>query len=122
MMGLYGGFSVVCAGAFMMKAPKELYPDGEPPVSPAVSCTMQMAVQYFLIYVLLAVTKTINEWTGKTHSKFADVLSLAAYTVNLAPMLCVLFIGARMRALQIDPLNGSPQPWAQKCFYLCTYS
>ena len=37
-------------------------------------------------------------------------------------MLCVLFIGARMRALQIDPKNGSPQPWAQKCFFMCTAS
>merc|ERR1719375_2723961 len=36
-------------------------------------------------------------------------------------MLCVLFIGARMRALQMDPLNGSPQKWAQNCFFMCTY-
>merc|ERR1719191_1098139 len=81
-----------------------------------------MAVQYFLIYVLLAVTRTVNEWMGRTHSKFADVMSLAAYTVNLAPMLCVLFIGARMRALQIDPEHGNPQFWAQCCFYACTTS
>merc|ERR1740129_1995957 len=37
-------------------------------------------------------------------------------------MLCVLFIGARIRALQIDPKNGAPQAWAQWCFYLCAYS
>merc|ERR1719311_73010 len=36
-------------------------------------------------------------------------------------MLCVLFIGARMRALQMDPLNGAPQKWAQNCFFMCTY-
>merc|ERR1719375_2975625 len=45
----------------------------------------------------------------------------AADTVVLAPMLCVLFIGARMRALQIDPKNGSPQKWAQTLFYVCAY-
>jgi len=37
-------------------------------------------------------------------------------------MLAILFIGARMRALQMDPVNGSPQKWAQKCFYMCTYA
>jgi hypothetical protein len=30
--------------------------------------------------------------------------------------------GCRMRALQIDPLNGEPEPYAQNCFYLCAYS
>jgi len=37
-------------------------------------------------------------------------------------MLCLLFVGARMRALQIDPKHGNPQSWAQTCFYLCTGS
>merc|ERR550514_1267783 len=27
-----------------------------------------------------------------------------------------------MRALQIDPKHGSPQRWAQMCFYACTAS
>merc|ERR1719191_2677689 len=38
-----------------------------------------------------------------------------------APMLSVLFIGGRMRALQMDRINGKPQAWAQNCFYACTY-
>merc|ERR1719258_486831 len=37
-------------------------------------------------------------------------------------MMAVLFIGARMRALQMDPINGAPQKWAQNCFYACTYA
>merc|ERR550514_1293022 len=39
-----------------------------------------------------------------------------------AQMLSVLFIGARMRALQMDPVNGAPQKWAQNCFFMCTYA
>merc|ERR1719262_106982 len=39
-----------------------------------------------------------------------------------APMLAILFIGARMRALQMDPVNGKPQTWAQNCFFMCTYA
>merc|ERR1719301_503062 len=42
--------------------------------------------------------------------------------MNFAPMLAILFIGARMRALQMDPVNGNPQRWAQNCFYMCTYA
>merc|ERR1719473_1822639 len=55
-------------------------------------------------------------------TKLEGLLTLAKYTVNFAPMLCILFVGARMRALQIDPKHGNPQKWAQNCFYLCTYS
>merc|ERR1719453_797817 len=47
---------------------------------------------------------------------------IAANAMNFAPMLSVLFIGARMRALQMDPVNGAPQKWAQNCFYMCTYA
>ena len=39
---------------------------------------------------------------------------------GMAPMLCALFLAARMRALQMDPLHGHPQKWAQNCFYACS--
>ena len=42
--------------------------------------------------------------------KFETIFSTAASTVNFAPMLCILFIGARMRAEQ---LKTTPQPYAQ---------
>merc|ERR1719262_1217361 len=42
--------------------------------------------------------------------------------MNFAPMLAVLFLAARMRALQMDPINGAPQAWAQNTFYFCTYA
>merc|ERR1719253_1015265 len=38
-------------------------------------------------------------------------------TVDLAPMLCILFIGAWMRALQIDTPEGKPQWWAEYAVY-----
>merc|ERR1719316_450134 len=51
-----------------------------------------------------------------------EALTTATLSINFAPMLAVLFIGARMRALQMDPVNGSPQSWAQNCFFMCTYA
>lgn len=68
--------------------------------------------------------KTTQELGGNTPflTKLGGLLTLAKFTVNFAPMLCILFIGARMRALQMDPKHGNPQKWAQNCFYMCTYS
>ena len=28
----------------------------------------------------------------------------------------------RMRALQLDPVNGARQKWAQNCVFVCTYA
>merc|ERR1719399_2555234 len=55
-------------------------------------------------------------------TKFEQAMMTATNAMNFAPMLAVLFIGARMRALQMDPVNGAPQKWAQNCFYMCTYA
>jgi len=60
--------------------------------------------------------------TGSKYTKFESSMTTAANAMNFAPMLAVLFIGARMRALQMDPVNGAPQKWAQNCFYMCTYA
>lgn len=124
MIMLYGGFTTVCVGAFSMEAAPEVYPDGAPPVSPAVGCTMNLAMQFFFVYLAIAVVQTWEQIVGKSveSTKLGGVLQLATNTVNFAPMLSILFIGARMRALQIDPVNGNPQKWAQMCFRLCAYS
>merc|ERR1719253_135833 len=53
-------------------------------------------------------------------AKVKVTLNLAKHTVMFAPMLSILFIGARMRALSIG-LEG-PQPWAQTCMYVCAYA
>jgi hypothetical protein len=125
MAALYGGFITICYGAFVMEGPKEIWgEEGAPPVSPAVACTMNLATQFFVVYLLAALVKTTVELSGPSPflTKAGGLLTLARFTVNFAPMLCILFIGARMRALQMDPKHGNPQKWAQNCFYLCAYS
>jgi len=124
---LYGGFVAVVVGVFMMKGPKEIWGERAPPVSPAVLCTILLSGFFFLVYLLVAITKTCFELRPDLRSsngllKLEQGAKDAKMTVNFAPMLCILFIGARMRALQIDPMNGDPQSWAQKCFFMCTFS
>merc|ERR1719160_543783 len=77
-----------------------------------------------MAYLGVAVVKTLEEFQVKADSltKLKSSCNQAKQTLNMAPMLCILFIGARMRALQMDPKNGNPQRWAQMCFYACAGS
>jgi len=121
---LYGSVTVIGVGIFLMKGPKKIWGDKPPPVSPAVQCVISLTDQFFCVYLAIALVRTYVQLkeTSPFLTKLEGLLTLAKYTVNFAPMLCILFVGARMRALQIDPKHGNPQKWAQNCFYLCTYS
>merc|ERR1719335_798729 len=122
MMMLYGGIVVVVCQAFLMEGPKEIWGDKVPPVSPAVFATMLMTFLYFYVFLQLAILRLLKGPGGRPrYATQTAITEVAASCVGLAPMLCILFIGARMRALQIDPKTGAPQPWAQNCFYICTY-
>merc|ERR1719484_130824 len=123
-LGLYVGFGGVLVGIYLFEPPKELWEGEIPDISPAVACTMTLSCAFFMVYLGMAIARSYTQFvagsTGKT--QFEKVMSMAATTMDLAPMLCVLFLGARMRALQMDPKHGNPQRWAQNCFFLCTYS
>merc|ERR1719247_342323 len=122
-----------------MMTPEECMPDGEkvdwgkgpPPVSPALACTMNLTMQFFIVYLAYEIFKVAYGFikTNPIGLLYKDKLELVQTTLRLttdtvkfAPMLCILFIAARMRALQIDPEHGAPQRWAQHCFYACTYA
>jgi hypothetical protein len=124
MAALYGGFATICVGIHMMEPPQQIWGAAAPAVSPAVACTINLTTQFFCVYLLVALSKTAVELNGPSLflTKLEGLLKLAKFTVNFVPMLCILFIGARLRALQMDPKGGNPQWWAQYCFYFCTYS
>merc|ERR1719161_422674 len=77
---------------------------------------------YFIVYAGIQFGKTFQSFSGVDSSKLTGALQGAISTMFFAPMAAVLFIGARMRALQMDPINGAPQKWAQNCFYAITYA
>merc|ERR1719171_1115465 len=108
----------------MMEGPAEIWQGQQPPVSPAVFTTVLLTSLFFTVYVFVAVVKTLEEFQVKADSltKLKGSFTQAKQTLNMAPMLCILFIGARMRALQMDPKNGNPQRWAQMCFFACAGS
>jgi len=123
MIGLYVGVICIIYGTCTYVPPKGIWPGEKiPPVSPAVGCTMILSCMYFLLYAFVQFSRTWTQLSGSKFSKFENSMMIAANAMNFAPMLSVLFIGARMRALQMDPVNGAPQKWAQNCFYMCTYA
>ena len=81
--------------------------------------------QYFIVYGAIQGCKSVEDWLSFQYA-FLHTLKEAGITatlsMNSAPMLAVLFIGARMRALQIDPVSGAPKKWAQHCFFMGTYA
>merc|ERR1719482_59123 len=83
---------------------------------------MILAFQFFVVYGLIQVSRTWTQFTKMNMTKFETAMMTATHSMNFAPMLAVLFIAARMRALNMDPVNGNPQKWAQNCFYMCTYA
>merc|ERR1719324_2044913 len=123
---LYIGALGVVYGIITFEPPKGMWPEGKKfPVAPAVQCTMILACQYFIVYGGMQIAKSWTQFTGiapNFTSKVENAFLIATASMNFAPMLAVLFIGARMRALNMDPVNGNPQKWAQNCFFMCTYA
>jgi hypothetical protein len=84
---------------------------------------LNLAFQYFLIYFLLWVFTTVCDFFPSLDLTAAqDAVESAKSTVAFAPMLSVLFIGTRMRALQLSDNQGAPQAWVQAGMYLATWS
>merc|ERR1719352_1997782 len=68
----------------------------------------------------------MNEFSGGGNSTAMDILQGACTTVGIAPMLCILFIGTRMRAIQLTQGDTEkyhlPQPWVQQSMFACVFS
>jgi len=123
---LYVGALGVVYGIITFEPPAGTWPAGKSyPVAPAVQCTMILAAQFFCVYGGIQIARSWTQFVGiapNFTSKAENALMTATASMNFAPMLAVLFIGARMRALNMDPVNGNPQKWAQNCFFMCTYA
>merc|ERR1719487_1055767 len=78
---------------------------------------MILAILFFLIQLIIVICRSYSDFTGTELPKVTKMMTGAASTVEFAPQLSILFLAARMRALQHD---GQPQVWAQTCMYSAT--
>merc|ERR1719379_2499412 len=128
LLALYGGFTAVIVSVFLIAHPTDV--SKTPPISPAMQCVMNLTLQYFTVYLMLFISITIRQHTDMEFLKTAiNICESARMTVMFAPMLSILFIGARMRALQLTkatdgtiPTTAGPQTWVQDGMFLATWS
>jgi len=134
---LYAGFAVVAYGLYSMDTPPSL--GASTPVSDTAKCVMYLTLFYFFVAILFQFGVTYDLLSGKkgeaekTESSslvgsaekseggaLTKVMHHALHALAFAPQLCVLFLGARMRALQLG--HSDPQEWARYFFFAGTYA
>jgi len=122
MLSVYSCTTAVVCSVFTIQHPegKEL----TPPLSPTMQCVLNLVFQYFLIYLLLWIFITVEDLSSGQINLHAakDAIESAKSTVQFAPMLCILFVATRMRALQMTSNRGAPQGWVQDGMYLASWS
>lgn len=105
---LYGSIAGVILGIYT-------YPVGTTKVSAAVLCTVALSKLYFLTCALLWVGEALP--SSEFQVKFKNAVLAMSGATRKFPMFAVLFLAARMRALNLDPPHGMPPFWMQCCFY-----
>lgn len=123
MIFLYVGFTAVIVSTLLIEHPRGA--QHTPDLSPAMLCVTMLTIQYFTIYLLIWVMVTLKQFAANDRNSrnvALEALVAAKDSVAFAPMLSVLFLGARMRALQITSNKGAPQGWAQDCMFICVVS
>merc|ERR1719272_2901730 len=109
LLGLYGGLAGIIVGINIYLPPGATDLSKLPPPAPAVFCTMVLATVFFLTQLVIALCRTYEQVKGFSFPVIVSVMQEAATTVEFAPMLAIVFLCARMRALQHD---AQPQAWA----------
>merc|ERR1719152_459434 len=120
MICIYVGFSCVIYSIFTIQHPKgDQY---TPPISVTMQCVINLTFQFFFIYLMIWVCVTIKEFTGYEWQLLINTMENLKGTVAYCPMLAILFVGTRMRALLITNNKGAPQGWVQDGMYMATWA
>merc|ERR1719160_444687 len=87
-----------------------------------MQCVINLTVQYFTVYLGLWIAQTAKEFTGMEWTLMTQTMENCKAIVMYCPMLAILFVGTRMRALMITNNRGAPQGWCQDGMYMATWS
>merc|ERR1740138_1683163 len=84
---------------------------------------MNLTYQYFGLFTALAIVRTLINFKFDLKG-VASIIETGCTTVTYAPMLCVLFLGSRMRAIQLAQGETEkyqlPQPWVQNAMIVAS--
>merc|ERR1719355_488799 len=120
MFCVYIGISCVVYSVFAIEHPQG--PQYTPPISVTMQCVINLTAQFFICFLLIWVAITVKEFTGFEWHFITNTMENAKGTIAFCPMLAILFVGTRMRALQITNNKGAPQGWCQDGMYMATWS
>eukprot|EP00929_Paragymnodinium_shiwhaense_P061727 TRINITY_DN30853_c0_g1_i1.p1 TRINITY_DN30853_c0_g1~~TRINITY_DN30853_c0_g1_i1.p1 ORF type:complete len:1022 (-),score=155.48 TRINITY_DN30853_c0_g1_i1:186-3251(-) len=112
---VYAGVVPVMAAVFNIEDMDPLSTEG----MPAALICMVVLVTMFLVVDTLQVVALL---ASDISSMVRDTILAAHVAVNYTPLLCILFVAARMRALQITKNKGETPGWAQECMYMAVFS
>merc|ERR1719163_289579 len=87
-----------------------------------MQCVINLSTQYFVVYLGIWIADTVNQFIGFDMKKLRDLMDNAKGTINFCPMLAILFVGTRMRALLLTNNRGAPQGWVQDGMYMATWA
>merc|ERR1719482_931006 len=120
LVGLYVGVACVVYSVFTIEHPAG--PQYTPPISVTMQCVINLATQYFVVYLVIWIGVTVKELTRFKWDLLTRTMENCKGTINFCPMLAILFVGTRMRALLITNNKGAPQGWAQDGMYMATWA
>merc|ERR1719181_198865 len=92
------------------------------PLSPMMIAVLLLSGVYFGVGICKSVIFFLQDVCKKTYKTAQETVLAAGISLSFAPLLCILFVACRMRALQISQQQGQPQAWAQDCFFMCVFA
>merc|ERR1719262_471858 len=87
-----------------------------------MQCVINLTVQFFTVYLLIWIAQTTKDFLGWELRRVSELMENAKATIAFCPMLAILFVGTRMRALLITNNRGAPPGWAQDGMYMATWA
>merc|ERR1719298_219284 len=120
MISIYLGISAVIWSVFSIQHPKGK--EYTPPISVTMQCVINLTVQFFVVYTLIWIAITVKEFTGLELHFISNAMENAKGTIAFCPMLSILFVATRMRAMTLTNWQGAPQGWAQDGMYMATWA
>eukprot|EP00930_Biecheleria_cincta_P042634 TRINITY_DN2932_c0_g1_i3.p1 TRINITY_DN2932_c0_g1~~TRINITY_DN2932_c0_g1_i3.p1 ORF type:complete len:534 (-),score=95.17 TRINITY_DN2932_c0_g1_i3:46-1578(-) len=122
---IYLGTVLILASVFAMESkPLSIFlpsggktPSSGHPISTAMRCVMSLTVVYFASYLILTGSKilqgSIAHWATRVGHSVQSSLAFA-------PMLCIIMIGARLRAMEVGARD--PPLWGQRSMAITTFA
>jgi len=97
-------------------------PLNAPPLSPTLLGVLALSAAFLAVNILLWLGAIARDLFNSKWPMLQDSLQAASVGVAFFPLLCVLFIACRVRALQVTQHMGHPPWWEQECVYITVYA